>query len=123
VSLQASNYAQSYLTNVNGVARLVTPANDGDRQQSTFRIVAGLAATGVSIQSSTSANQYLRHQNFQIFQQNGDGGDPFKKDATFTQRTALAGTCGCNTGTCASYEAVNWPGYYVRYRNFGFYFD
>ncbi|SFK96926.1 AbfB domain-containing protein [Methylorubrum salsuginis] len=121
VSLQASNFTNSYLTNVNGVARLVTPANDGDRQQSTFRLVAGLAGTGLSFQSSTSANQYLRHQNFGVLQQNNDGGDLFKQDATFTQRTALAGTCGCNTGACASYEAVNWPGYYVRHQNYSFY--
>lgn len=123
ISLQASNYPRSYLTNVNGTARLVTPANDGERQQSTFRLVAGLAGTGVSFQSSTAGSQYLRHQNFQIFQQTNDGGDIFRRGATFTQRAALAGSCGCNTGTCASYESVDWPGYYVRHRNYAFYID
>ncbi|KQT59699.1 hypothetical protein ASG52_20140 [Methylobacterium sp. Leaf456] len=123
VSLQASNYTKFYLTNVNGTARLVAPANDGDRQQSTFRMVTGLAGTGVSFQSSTATNQYLRHQNFQILQQANDGGDVFKRGASFNQRAALAGTCGCNTGTCSSYESVDWPGYYVRHRNYGFYID
>ena len=123
VSLQASNYTGSYLTNVNGTARLVTPANPTDRQQATFRIVPGLAGQGVSFASATSANQYLRHQNFQILQQTNDGGDIFRRGASFTQRAALAGNCGCNSGTCSSYESVDWPGYFVRHRNFSFYID
>lgn len=120
VSLQSSNYTTSYLTNVNGTARLVTPANAGDKQQATFRMVAGLAGSGVSFQASTNASQYLRHQNFQLWQQPNDGGDLFKQDSTFTPRAPLAGNCGCNTGTCTSYESVNWPGYYLRHANFTF---
>ncbi|GJD65469.1 AbfB domain-containing protein [Methylobacterium frigidaeris] len=121
VSLQSSNYTTSYLTNVGGTARLVVPAGASDRQQATFRQVPGLAGEGVSFQSTTSPNQFLRHQNFQIFQQANDGGDIFKKGSTFTPRAALAGTCGCNTGTCTSYESVDWPGYYLRHQNFTFY--
>ncbi|MGF3028117.1 AbfB domain-containing protein, partial [Methylobacterium aquaticum] len=121
VSLQSSNYTASYLTNVNGAAKLVTPANAGDKQQATFRQVAGLAGQGVSFQASTNAGQYLRHQNFQIFQQANDGGDIFKRGATFLPRTGLAGTCGCNTGPCTSYESIDWPGYYLRHANFTFY--
>ena len=34
-------------------------------------------------------------------------GDIFKKGATFTQRAALAGACGCNAGTCSSYESAD----------------
>lgn len=120
MSLQSSNYTTSYLTNVGGAAKLVTPANAGDRQQATFRMVAGLAGSGVSFQASTNASQYLRHQNFQIVQQANDGGDVFKRGATFTPRAALAGNCGCNTGTCSSYESIDWPGYYVRHQNFNF---
>ena len=123
VSLQASNYTGSYLTAVNGTARLVTPANATDRQQATFRMVPGLAGQGVSFASATSANQYLRHQNNQILQQTSDGGDVFKRGASFLQHAFLAGTCGCTTGTCSSYESVDWPGYYVRHRNFSFYID
>ncbi|AWN53307.1 AbfB domain-containing protein [Methylobacterium sp. 17Sr1-1] len=121
VSLQASNYTTSYLTNVGGTARLVVPANASDRQQATFRLVPGLAGQGVSFQASGNASQYLRHQNFQIFQQANDGGDVFKKGSTFLPRAGLAGTCGCNTGTCTSYESVDWPGYYLRHQNFAFY--
>ncbi len=121
MNLQSSNYTTSYLTNLNGTARLVTPANASDKQQATFRMVAGLAGSGVSFQASTNAGQYLRHQNFQIFQQANDGGDVFKRGATFTPRAALAGNCGCNTGTCSSYESIDWPGYYVRHQNFNFY--
>ncbi len=121
VSLQSSNYTTSYLTNVNGTARLVTPANASDKQQATFQMTAGLAGSGVSFQASSSSTQYLRHQNFQLWQQTNDGSDLFKKDATFTPRAPLAGTCGCNTGTCSSYESVNWPGYYLRHANFMFY--
>ncbi|WP_053220814.1 AbfB domain-containing protein [Methylobacterium indicum] len=121
VSLQASNYTTSYLTNVGGTARLMTPATASDRQQATFRQVPGLAGQGVSFQSSTAAGQYLRHQNFQIYQQASDGGDIFKRGATFTPRAGLAGTCGCTTGTCTSYESIDWPGYYLRHQNFNFY--
>ncbi len=121
VSLQASNYTGSYLTNVNGAAKLVTPASAGDKQQATFRQVPGLAGSGVSFQASTNASQYLRHQNFQIFQQANDGGDVFKRGATFLPRAGLAGTCGCNTGPCTSYESIDWPGYYLRHANFTFY--
>ncbi|MCF4128762.1 AbfB domain-containing protein [Methylobacterium sp. SyP6R] len=121
VSLQSSNYTTSYLTNVGGTARLVTPANASDKQQATFRQVPGLAGSGVSFQASTNSSQYLRHQNFQLWQQPNDGSDLFKSDTTFTPRAGLAGSCGCNTGTCTSYESVNWPGYYVRHQNFSFY--
>ncbi|MGX7704439.1 AbfB domain-containing protein [Methylobacterium sp. Gmos1] len=120
VSLQASNYTTSYLTNVGGTARLIVPANASDRQQATFRLVPGLAGQGVSFQASTNASQYLRHQNFQIFQQGNDGGDVFRRGATFIPRAPLAGTCGCS-GTCTSYESIDWPGYYLRHQNFSFY--
>ncbi|BAQ47088.1 MULTISPECIES: AbfB domain-containing protein [Methylobacterium] len=121
VSLQASNYTTSYLANVGGTARLVVPASAADRQQATFRLMPGLAGQGVSFQSSTASGQYLRHQNFQIYQQANDGGDVFKRGATFTPRAGLAGNCGCNTGPCTSYESIDWPGYYLRHQNFSFY--
>ncbi|MFH6786147.1 MULTISPECIES: AbfB domain-containing protein [Methylobacterium] len=121
VSLQSSNYTTSYLTNVNGAAKLMTPANASDKQQATFRQVPGLAGQGVSFQASTNSSQYLRHQNFQIFQQGNDGGDIFKRGATFIPRSGLAGNCGCNTGPCTSYESIDWPGYYLRHTNFTFY--
>ncbi len=60
-------------------AKLVIPANATDRQQASFRQVPGLAGSGVSFQASTDAGQYLRHQNFQIWQQANDGGDIFKR--------------------------------------------
>ncbi len=120
-SLQSSNFPATYVANVGGAARLITPASASDRQQSTFRQVAGLAGQGVSFMSSTASNQYLRHQNFQIWQQTSDGGDIFKRGATFNQRAALSGTCGCNSGTCASYESIDWPGYYLRHQNFTLY--
>ncbi|MGY2051189.1 AbfB domain-containing protein [Methylobacterium sp. JK268] len=121
ISLQSSNYTGSYLTNVNGTARLMAPGSASDRQQASFRLVAGLAGQGVSFASSTASGQYLRHQNFQVWQQTNDNSDYFKKDATFKQIGSLTGNCGCNTGTCSSYEAINWPGYYLRHRNFQFY--
>lgn len=123
ISLRSVNYPANYLTNVGGTIRLIAPANASDRQQATFRQVPGLAGQGVSFLSSSAPNQYLRHQNFQIWQQTNDNGDLFKNGATFHQRNALSASCGCGTATCASYESIDWPGYYLRHQGFDLYID
>lgn len=121
ISLRSVNYAANYMANVGGGVRLITPASANDRQQATFRQVPGLAGQGVSFMSSTAPNQYLRHQNFRIWQQANDNGDLFKRGATYTQRAGLSAACGCGTGTCASYESIDWPGYYLRHQGFDLY--
>ncbi|MCJ2013900.1 AbfB domain-containing protein [Methylobacterium sp. J-076] len=118
VSLQASNFPTYYLMNAGGTVKLAVPGSTADRQQATFRVVTGLTGQGVSFASSTTAGQYLRHQNFQGYVQGNDGSDGFKQDATFTQVNSLAGSCSCTSGQCVSYQSVNYPGMYLRHRNF-----
>ena len=56
--------------------------------------------------------------NFNMYNQDGRS-FPRSPDAGFTRKTALAQNCGCNSGPCVSYEAVNWPNYYIKAREDG----
>ena len=87
----------------------VTAASAGtDRQEATFVRAAGLANPGcVSFESIDRPGSYLRHQNFQLHLQPGDGSPLFAQDATFCQGPG-------NSGQGVSFQSVNFAGRYLR---------
>ena len=57
---------------------------------SQWKVVPGLADTGVSLISVDQPGHYLRHYEGQIILSKDDGSDLFKQDATWIQHRALA---------------------------------
>ena len=107
----APGLTNRYLRHADSLARtdVLTGASvDGDRQDGSFRTVAGLAdARCYSFESVNFPGRYLRHANSRVRLDANTGG-PFAADATWCSRTGLAAG-----GT--SFESFNFPGSYLRH--------
>ncbi|SEL23487.1 Beta-glucanase, GH16 family [Roseateles sp. YR242] len=84
----------------------VNPFNDGN-----WRMVTGLAGSGVSFQSANYPNAYLRHRNGEVWLDTNDGSDLFKQDATFIQQPSLL------DGNGVSFQSFNFRDRWIRHRN------
>ena len=87
-------------------------------KDATFKMVSGnaKAAQGaLSLESENYPGYFLRHENSVMFIHQKDGSDLFNEDSSFYIRDALAspGTFGM-----ASFESVNFPGYYVGHAGY-----
>ncbi|WP_238297332.1 AbfB domain-containing protein, partial [Methylobacterium soli] len=91
-------------------------ASVADKSAASFTVRPGLAGSGVSLQSVAAPRKYLRHQNFVAYTHDVTDSPGAYPDATFRRGTALAAACGCTSGACLSYEAVNYPGFFLRAR-------
>jgi hypothetical protein len=87
----------------------VTPVGTPlDRQDATFRMVAGLAHSDwVSLESVNYPGHYLRHQNFEFHLQQASDDQLFKEDATFRIVPGIA------NGDFVTLESYNYPGHYI----------
>jgi hypothetical protein len=113
-SLRSVNYPDRYVRVRDGLGFL-DQVNGGAQQEATFTIVKGLAnADCVSFR--TSGGQYLRHFRFRIMAADADGSRQFREDATFCQHK------GSVKGS-VSYESFNFPGRYLRHRDFQLWVD
>ncbi|MFJ6700609.1 AbfB domain-containing protein [Streptomyces sp. NPDC091272] len=105
-------HTNKYLRHQEGLAfTAVVDANSSAllKNDATFKIVAGLAGTGCySFESRNYPGQYLRHRDFRVYKEAGDGSDLFKADATFC---AVAGNGGVRL------SAYNFAGQYLRHIN------
>jgi hypothetical protein len=87
-------------------------SNIGEKMNSTFEIVNGLAETGfVSFRSANCANHYLHHGGLRMRISRFDNGEEFRKNATFKKVRGLA------SPSSVSFESVNFPGHFIRGRN------
>ncbi|MEU3644005.1 AbfB domain-containing protein [Lentzea sp. NPDC034063] len=104
-------FTDRYLRHSNSVARtdvLSAASGDGDRQDASFRTVAGLAdARCHSFESVNFPGRFLRHANNTARVEASTGGS-FASDATWCARPGLAAG-----GT--SFESLNFPGSYLRH--------
>ena len=121
ISLATFNYPGRYIRHRNFLGEVTAIHTELDQQDATFRVVPGLAAEGeVSLESVNYPGFYLRHQNYRLKLQSM-AGDPnpdlFRADATFRVVQGLADKEGI------SLEAHNFPGFYIRHRNFHLYLD
>lgn len=83
----------------------VNPFNDGN-----WRMVTGLAGSGVSFQSANYPNSYLRHRNGEVWLDNNDGSSLFKQDATFLPQAGLL------DGNGTSFQSYNFRDRWIRHR-------
>ncbi|MFI1370521.1 AbfB domain-containing protein [Streptomyces longwoodensis] len=110
-SLRSVNYPDRYWHVSQGLVRL-DPAAGGDaRADSTFTVVPGLADRGC-LSLRTSDGRYLRHRDFVLRAERGDGSSLFGRDATFCARPAPAAS------GAVSLESVNYPGRFLRHQDF-----
>ncbi len=104
-------FTDRYLRHSNSVARtdvISAGSADGDRQDASFRTVAGLAdARCYSFESVTLPGRFLRHADSRVRLEASTGGS-FAADATWCARPGLAAG-----GT--SLESLNFPGSYLRH--------
>lgn len=97
-----------------GFLGYVSPVNAGssqlDRLDASFTVRAGLAdAACLSFESANYPGHFLRHAGFRLRLNPNDNSELFRNDATFCQRSGLAGRGN-------SYESKNFPGHYLRVR-------
>ena len=112
-SLKSNNYPDRYLRHQG--YRIKLHPNDGSelyRLDSSFRIVPGLAGTGISFESENYPNHYIRHRNYECHIDKSDGSDLFKKDASWNPKPGLANAQG------VSFESVNYPEFFMRHSGF-----
>jgi len=116
-SFRSENYKDMYIHHNNGlgdITRTLSPS----RKDATFKIVPGLtgAADTISFESVEKTGHYLRHESYRINLHPRADDELFKKDATFK---IVPG----KSGEGKSFEATNFPGYYIRHCGFKLYLD
>ncbi|MFJ9352326.1 AbfB domain-containing protein [Streptomyces sp. NPDC101237] len=109
-SVRSVNYPDRYWHVSGGYVRLDAPAGPESRGDSTFTVVDGLA-DGSCYSFRTADGRYLRHRDFVLRADRGDGSSLFRRDATFCARpSAYPGA--------VALESVNYPGRFLRHQNF-----
>ena len=93
-------------------SRAKIDSNINPVEDSEWKMVFGLAGTGVSFQSVNFPDHYLRHKENAIYLEKFDGKPLFREDATFLVRPGLA------DASKASFESFNYPGNFIRHRQF-----
>ncbi len=88
VGLRSKNAGKLFLRHREARVRLEGPSGPDDEQftkDSTFRVVPGLADQElISFESVSIRGAYLRHRDFHLFVEQGEGPD-FERDATFVK--------------------------------------
>ncbi|MEM7029529.1 MAG: AbfB domain-containing protein, partial [Chloroflexota bacterium] len=90
VSLQVNDSSGRYVVASAGGVVLQSQNDIVDLNEATFKKVAGLAGSGVSFESSTQTNFYLRHQGFVLKLHENDTSQLFLEDASFIETTPLS---------------------------------
>ena len=109
-SMRSVNYPDRYWHVSGGYVRLDPVAGSESREDSTFKVVKGLAdASCYSFR--THDGKYLRHRNFLLRAESNDSSGLFEQDATFCARaSAYPGA--------VMLESKNYPGRFLRHQNF-----
>lgn len=112
VSLRVTTpgYTDRYLRHKDGAAftEVVGAGSDGLlKNDATWKVVPGLADSRCySFESRNYPGEYLRHREFRVYKESGDGSALFKADATFC---AVRGSGGVRL------SAANHPGQFLRH--------
>jgi len=108
--MRSVNYPDRYWHVSGGYVRLDPVAGSESREDSTFKVVKGLAdASCYSFR--THDGKYLRHRNFLLRAESNDSSGLFEQDATFCARaSAYPGA--------VMLESKNYPGRFLRHQNF-----
>ena len=118
MSIQSLNYPTFNIRHDNGRAGISQIDGESATNDSTWRVVPGLADSNlVSFESVNSPGHHLRHRNFEFWVDEFEDSDLYCKDATFKVVPGLYE----NGSDWISFEALNFPGYYIRHCNFQLY--
>ncbi|MET9971697.1 AbfB domain-containing protein [Streptomyces sp. NPDC006356] len=109
-SVRSVNYPDRYWHVSGGYVRLDQVGGSESREDSTFKLVKGLANPSC-YSFATADGSYLRHRNFVLRSERHDGSALFQQDATFCPHY------WSRSGTL-SLESVNYPGRFLRHRDF-----
>ncbi|MET9212549.1 MULTISPECIES: AbfB domain-containing protein [unclassified Nocardia] len=74
----------------------------------------------VRFRSKNFPDKFLRHSDFRIVLTADDGSQLFRNDSSFRRRNGLSGD---PEQGWRSYESVNFPGRFIRHRNFHVFVD
>ena len=109
VSLESYAFPGYYVRHAQGRAGISLVDTRQDKEDSTFRIVAGLADDRcISFESRNYPGSYLRQQNSEIFLVAASSDAVVLQDATFCPRPGLA------DDRELSFEACSYPGSYLN---------
>jgi hypothetical protein len=118
-SLESVNYPDRYLTahsdGLGYLDRVSSTDSSQTRQNATFTLVTGLADPSC-YSFMAEDGEYLRHKDFRIHLMADDGSTLFEQDATFCPHE------GSVSGS-VSFASYNYPGYYLRHRQFELWID
>ncbi|HET9141307.1 family 43 glycosylhydrolase [Actinophytocola sp.] len=105
--LRLSGTADRFVRHFNFRARI--DPNVTTLADSQFRIVPGLSGGGtISLESANFPGYFLRHRNFEVWLDRGDGSTQFRADASFIRRAGVADAAG------VSFESANLAGRFIR---------
>lgn len=91
VSLESVNYPGYYLRHEKFILHLhQQQSSQLYKNDASFRVVEGLAGSGVSFESANYPNYYIRHYGFELKLNESDGSRLFKKDASFIPKDAFS---------------------------------
>lgn len=109
--LKSYNYPDRFVRHSNHAARIDSVPFDPypDMQ---WRVVTGLAGSGVSFESVNYPGQYLRHSDFVVVLAQNTGAAQFAADATFVPEAGLADSAA------VSYRSYNYPTRYLRHSDY-----
>ncbi|WLW55951.1 AbfB domain-containing protein [Streptomyces sp. YU58] len=109
-SVRSVNYPDRYWHISRGLVRLDPVGGSESREDSTFKLVKGLADSSC-YSFATSDGTYLRHRSFILRSERNDGSSLFAQDATFCPR-------GSAHSGAVMLESVNYPGRFLRHKDF-----
>ncbi|WP_082905515.1 AbfB domain-containing protein [Bradyrhizobium centrolobii] len=126
VSLRSSNFPDRFIRHQNFLGELTPVVSDLDKADATFSSINDFRPETVAqIRPSNFSTMCLRHQDFRIKLHEfnppifGPNSRPetsaeklLREDCTFTVRRGLADPAG------VSFESVNFPGRFIRHRDF-----
>ncbi|KAJ3423537.1 alpha-l-arabinofuranosidase b [Anaeramoeba flamelloides] len=121
ISLQSFNYPRHFIRHRNYMGEITEISSELDKKDSSFKIVEGLFGENtVSFESKNFPGYYLIHSNFRMrIEKLSNEKEPefFKKDCSFKIVSGLADE------SFKSFESINYPGYYIRHKNFHLYLE
>ncbi|MGW1951689.1 AbfB domain-containing protein [Streptomyces sp. NPDC001920] len=109
-SVRSVNFPDRYWRASGGYVRLEPVRGSESREDSTFKLVKGLAGDGC-YSFATADGSYLRHREFVLRSERNDGSALFEQDATFCPR-------GSAHSGAVMLESANYPGRFLRHQNF-----
>ncbi|KAJ7086144.1 alpha-L-arabinofuranosidase B [Mycena belliarum] len=109
LGVTTSGLTDRYIRHVGGLGVTSAVSESVSRQDTTFRVRAGLAASNCySFESRNFPGSFLRHFNSRLRRDASDGSAGFKSDATFCLRAG-------HTASGVSFEAFNQAGKFLRH--------